>query len=187
MRRLVLSLSLFPILLVGLVFWSARLPGQSYSSPSIPGANPTLSNLGSPTAINQNLLFSPDNTFTIGASGATRPSNIFAGGTLNGATFATATTCTSAGGSCGSAAAGQVTIAAAATTVTVATTAVHANSQIFLGVNSTLGTTLGVTCNTTAAFGQLLVTTVTANTSFVVTISTAPTTNPECIQYWIVN
>jgi hypothetical protein len=41
------------------------------------GANPTLSNLTSPTAINQNLLFGADNSFAIGALGASRPSEIY--------------------------------------------------------------------------------------------------------------
>lgn len=180
MRRLI-----FPLILVGLVC-AGWLLAQTYTTPSIPAANPSLSNLGT-TAINSNLLFSPDNSFTIGASGASRPSNIFAGGSINGATFGTASSCASSAGTCGSAAAGAVSIAAAATTVTVSTTAVHTNSQIFLGANTTLGTLLSVTCNTTAAFGQLEVTTVTNNTSFVVTISSAPVTNPECIQFYIVN
>lgn len=47
-----------------------------------PGANTALSNLTNPTAINQALLFSPDNTLTIGAAGATRPSTAFLGTSL---------------------------------------------------------------------------------------------------------
>lgn len=42
------------------------------------GANQFLSNLTSPTAINQSLLFSPDATFDMGASGASRPRDIYA-------------------------------------------------------------------------------------------------------------
>jgi hypothetical protein len=44
------------------------------------GANITLSNLTSPTAINQSLLFGTDNAFAIGASGANRPSAIYSAG-----------------------------------------------------------------------------------------------------------
>lgn len=43
------------------------------------GANVFLSNLQSPTAINQSLLFGVDNSVDIGASGASRPANIYVG------------------------------------------------------------------------------------------------------------
>lgn len=100
--------------------------------------------------------------------------------------YATLTNCASAGGTCVAAPAGAFTIAAAATTATVSTTAVHAASRIFVFENSTLGTELSVTCNTTVA-RVYAVTTVTANTSFVVTTSAAPITNPACLTYLIVN
>jgi hypothetical protein len=50
-------------------------------------ANTYLSNLTSPTAINQSLLFGTDNTFTIGALAASRPSAIYTAGFLNLGTF----------------------------------------------------------------------------------------------------
>lgn len=87
---------------------------------------------------------------------------------------------------CATALAGSVVIAAAGTTVTVDTTAVTANSQIFIQEDSSLGTKLGVTCNTTIA-RTYAVTARTAATSFVITTSAAPVTNPACLSYFIVN
>lgn len=108
------------------------------------------------------------------------------GGTTRSALYATATNCSSSSGTCGAAASGAVAIAAAATTVTVATTAVTANSNILITENSAMGSRLSVTCNTTA--GRVYaVTTLTANTSFVITASAAPATNPACLQYLIMN
>jgi hypothetical protein len=98
----------------------------------------------------------------------------------------TNTNCSSSGGTCGSASAGSVSIAAAATTVTVATTAVTANSQITITEDSSLGTKLGVTCNTTTG-RTYTVTTRTAATSFAITASAAPSTNPACLSYTVVN
>lgn len=46
-------------------------------------ANKTLSNLNSPTAINQDLLFGSDGIKDIGASGASRPNNIYAKTNIN--------------------------------------------------------------------------------------------------------
>lgn len=94
--------------------------------------------------------------------------------------------CTSSGGTCADAVAGAVTIAAAATTVTVSTTAVTANSNIQISENSAMGTRLGVTCNTTIA-RTYAVTTITAGTSFVITSSAAPVTNPACLSFLVVN
>ena len=119
-----------------------------------------------------------------GAIGTT-PSTVGAT-TLTAAKYATATNCASAAGTCGSAAAGAVTIAAAASTVTVSTTAVNAASRIFIFENSTLGTELSVTCNTTIA-RTYAVTTVTPATSFIITASAVPITNPACLTYVIVN
>lgn len=79
-----------------------------------------------------------------------------------------------------------MTIAAAATTVTVSTTAVTANSQILIQEDSSLGTKLSVTCNTTIV-RTYAVTARTAATSFVITTSAAPVTNPACLSYTIVN
>jgi hypothetical protein len=85
-----------------------------------------------------------------------------------------------------SAAAGFATVAAGATTVTVSNAAVTADSQILVTEDSSLGTKLGVTCNTTTG-RTYTVRARTAGTSFVVTSSAAPTTNPACLSYSIVN
>jgi hypothetical protein len=101
--------------------------------------------------------------------------------------LSTATNCSSSAAPavCAAAPAGSVVVAAAATTVVVNTTAVTANSQIFVMYDSSLGTKLSVTCNTTvpALYG---VTARTAATSFTLTAS-APITNPACFSYFIVN
>ena len=106
-------------------------------------------------------------------------------GGVSGATYLTATNCASGTGVCSSAASGSVSIAAAATTVTVATTAVTANSVIIVTFDSSLGTKLTLTCNTTtpALYG---VSARTAATSFVIT-STAPVTDPACFNYMVIN
>ena len=115
---------------------------------------------------------------------STDPSTL---GELTATTYSTATNCSSAASpaACGSAAAGSVVVAAAATTVVVDSTAVTANSQIFLMFDSSLGTKLSVTCNGTepALYG---VTARTANTSFTIT-ATMPSVNPACFSYFIVN
>lgn len=104
------------------------------------------------------------------------------------ATYKTATNCSSAASPavCGSAAAGSFMVAAAATTVTVNTTAMTANSQILLQEDSSLGTKLGVTCNTVPATAPPTITARTAATSFAV-LTTVPVTNPRCFSYSIIN
>jgi hypothetical protein len=101
-------------------------------------------------------------------------------------TFSTTTNCSSTGGTCSAASAGSVGIPAAATTVTVSTTAVTANSQIFVQEDSSLGTKLGVTCNTTTG-RTYTITARTAATSFVITASAAPVANPACLSFRILN
>lgn len=86
---------------------------------------------------------------------------------------------------CGSSQGGFVTIAAAATTKVVNTTSVTANSQISLTFDSSLGTKLAVTCNTTLA--PPYITARTAGVSFTITTAAAPTTNPACYSYTVVN
>lgn len=124
------------------------------------------------------------------AIGSTTPST-GAFTTLKGTTFNTTTNCSSSAAPavCGSAAAGSVVIPAAGTTVTVNTTAVTANSQIFLLADDTLGTKLSVTCNSTLAtlIGGLAVTARTGGTSFQITSGATPAVNPLCLSYLIVN
>jgi hypothetical protein len=109
-------------------------------------------------------------------------------GNVSGATYATATRCANAASPavCAAAPAGAVVVAASATTVVVDTTAVTANSQIFVQEDASLGTLLSVTCNATAATAPPTVTARTAATSFTIT-TTAPTTNPRCLTYFIIN
>lgn len=104
-----------------------------------------------------------------------------------GATFSTGTNCSDSAGAaaCGSAASGSVVIDAAATTVVVSTTAITANSQILIQEDSSLGTRLSVTCNTTPQLNT--VTARIAATSFTIATAIAPVANPRCFNYWIVN
>lgn len=136
-------------------------------------------------------LLSVDTTARGNALGSVNLTGLTATGTVSGKAYSTATNCSSSASPavCGSAAAGSVVIAAAATTVTVNTTAVTANSQIFLVPDDTLGTKLGVTCNSTLAtlVGGLAVTARTAATSFQITSGATPAVNPLCISYYIVN
>lgn len=103
----------------------------------------------------------------------------------------TATNCSSSASPavCGSAQAGSVVIAAGATTVTVNTTAVTANSQIFVFPDETLGTKLSVTCNSTLATAAsgLAITARTAATSFQITTVATIAVNPVCLGYLIIN
>jgi hypothetical protein len=89
---------------------------------------------------------------------------------------------------CGSAAAGSFTIAAGATTLTVNTTAVTANSQIIMQGDESLGTKLGVTCNTTiTSLIDPVVTARVAGTSFSIATSATIAVNPACFSYMIIN
>lgn len=110
---------------------------------------------------------------------------------VKGATYQTATNCSSAASPavCGSAAAGSFVIAAAGTSVVVDTTAVTASSQIIVQPDSSLGTKLGVTCNTLiSSVINPIVTARTAATNFTVTIPGAGlVTNPACYSYSIIN
>lgn len=110
------------------------------------------------------------------------------GGDINAALYETLTNCADNAGAaaCGAAAAGAVVIDAAATSVVVSTTAVTANSRIFVQEDSSLGTELGVTSNTTT--GRIYtITARTAGVSFTVTASAAPITNPATLSFWMVN
>ena len=71
----------------------------------------------------------------------------------------------------------------------VDTSAVTANSEINVNEDSSVGGLLTVTCNTAsiATTGFPEVTARTPGTSFTVTITTGPVTNPACYHYTIVN
>lgn len=101
--------------------------------------------------------------------------------------FNTTSNCanTAAPAVCGSATSGAVVIAASATTVVVNTNQVTANSQIQVTPDSSLGTRLSVTCNTTIPVTS--VSARTAGTSFTITAASAPTTNPLCLNFTVIN
>jgi hypothetical protein len=88
---------------------------------------------------------------------------------------------------CGSATDGMVVVAASASTVVVDTSAVTANSEIFVQEDTTIGTALSVTCNTSNVTPTPYISARTATTSFTITVSGAVTTHPLCLTYHIVN
>lgn len=136
----------------------------------------------------QKLSFSPDNTVDIGTSGITRPRTGYFGTSVVSTAYNTTTNCADSAGAaaCGAAVAGSFVMDAAATTVVVSSTSITANSQIFIQEDSSLGTRLSVTCNTTTG-RDFTVTARTAGTSFTVTSSAAPVTNPACLSFFVVN
>ena len=91
---------------------------------------------------------------------------------------------------CGAAAAGSVNIASGgATTIVVDTTAISGNSTVIVTEDQSLGTKLGVTCNTQSSLvlGTPRVTARSGTPSFTIAIDVTPTTNPMCIGYQIIN
>lgn len=112
-------------------------------------------------------------------------------GAVNAQTYTTNTNCADSAGAaaCGSASAGSFVIDAATTSTVVSTTAVTANSEIIIQEDSSLGTRLGITCNTQSVLiiGPPVVTARTAATSFTVSIVVGPTTTPACYSYHLVN
>jgi hypothetical protein len=114
-------------------------------------------------------------------------------GTIKPGKYATGTNCSSSASPavCGSAAAGNAALPtnAVSSSIVVNTTAVTANSQIFVQTDDTLGTKLGVTCNSTVAtlVGGLTISARTAATSFTVANNVAVVTNPLCISWHIIN
>jgi hypothetical protein len=111
--------------------------------------------------------------------------------TLTGTTFNSTTNCSSSASPavCGSAASGSVALPTGTNpTLVVNTSAVTANSQIMLTVDESLGTKLGVTCNTTlSTLLNPVVTARTGGTSFTFTIGAIIATNPACVSYTIIN
>jgi len=109
------------------------------------------------------------------------------GGVVNASAYGTVTNCSSSAAPalCVAAAAGSVIIPAAGTDVTVNTTAVTANSQIFAIFDQSLGTKLGVTCNSTTANPHIGARV--AGTSFTIHANVSPVTNPACFSYFVIN
>lgn len=106
---------------------------------------------------------------------------------VSGAQYKTATTCASAinNPSCGTATAGFVAIPVGQATNSIGMNLMTANTQVLLQFDSSLGTALGVTCNTTPQ--QISVTSRNVASGFGVSVPTAPTTNPLCFSYLAVN
>lgn len=133
------------------------------------------------------------NSFTISVAANTGfdYSNAETLGTVSAGAIATISNCSSSASPavCGSAAAGSVALPTGSSpTLVVDTTAVTANSQIVLTVDESLGTKLGITCNTTlATLLNPVVTARTANTSFTFTIGATIATNKACVSYLIIN
>lgn len=154
---------------------------------------------GTAVSVARNLIAATDNTYDLGAVGATRfrnaylsgsmtlSANVGASGTIQGSKFLTSGNCSSAASpaACGTFSSGSVVVAVGATTVVVTNTVVTANSQVQLTFDSSLGTKLAVTCNTTPV--QPTVSARTAATNFTITVLTTPVTNPVCLSYTIVN
>lgn len=128
---------------------------------------------------------------TVAATTAvTAGTSVTATTSVQGATYLTATNCADSAGAaaCGSAAAGRFVIDVGSTSVVVSTTAVTANSEIFVMFDSSLGTALGITCNTTPATVAVpSITARTAATSFTLSVTGTVGTNPACWSYRIVN
>ncbi len=118
-------------------------------------------------------------------------------GTVTYPLIATSTKCAATGtaanpsvASCSAAPAGFFSCATNASTgtCTVNTTAVTANSVIQIQPDSSLGTALSVTCNTTADSGLTAprVSARSAGTSFTITLGTF-TSNPQCFSFLVIN
>lgn len=107
--------------------------------------------------------------------------------------YATDTNCASSASPsvCGTAAAGSIVIPTGVTssTLTVNTTAVTANSQIFFYPDDSLGTRLGVTCNSTLATlaGGSFISARSAGVSFAITFNGTISANGVCGSYHIIN
>jgi hypothetical protein len=123
----------------------------------------------------------------VGIGTTTPGSSLSVNGRSSANLFGSETNCSSSAGPavCAAAAAGSVIIPAAGTDVTVNTTAVTANSQIFAIFDQSLGTKLGVTCNSTTANPHIGARV--AGTSFTIHANVAPVTNPACFSYFIIN
>jgi hypothetical protein len=124
-----------------------------------------------------------------GGTGTLRPLRLL-GPSVEAVSYKTATNCADSAGAaaCGSAAAGAFVIDAGTTSTVVSTTAVTASSEIEVQFDSSLGTRLGITCNTapaTVAFPS--VTARTAGTSFTLSVTGTVAVNPACFTYSIVN
>jgi hypothetical protein len=134
---------------------------------------------------------------TVNGTGASPASTVISGGTVTSATFGSATKCAAVGTgaspslvACSAAPAGSFSCAtnASAATCVVSTTAVTANSAIFVQPSAAAGTLLSVTCNTTADTGLTAprLASISTGTSFTINLGTFAT-SPLCFNFWIIN
>lgn len=102
--------------------------------------------------------------------------------------YQTSTSCSSFASPavCAAASTGTVQVAAAGTTLTVNTTAVTAASQIFYTYTTAFAGCSSAPANITSMLSPYT-SAIVAGTSFTLTLPVAPTTNPVCIQYQLVN
>jgi hypothetical protein len=161
------------------------VPGASATSVTDTGSN--FGAVGSGVEINHMQSFHRFTTTSLGIGTLNPVFNADIRGSIGGATYNTQTNCSSSASpaACVSASAGSVTVPASATTEVVNTTAITANSQVLLTFDSSLGSKLDVTCNTTAVQGTISART--AGTSFTIKLPTAPSKDPACFSYEIVN
>ena len=87
---------------------------------------------------------------------------------------------------CGSAPAGSVAMATGGSTLVVNTTAVTANSQIIVIEDASLGSRLGITCNTGTG-RHYSIDARSPGSSFTIKSSNNPTGQKACLSYWIIN
>ena len=180
-----------PITIQGLV----GTPGLTLNNAGLSAANTAASVIhviGNPINIFNNVQNKASVPLTDGGS------SIIDGGTGTGMSpgisapaYGTGTNCSSSGSPaiCGNATAGSVALPTGTNpTLVVNTTAVTANSQILLNVDESLGTKLGVTCNTTlSTLPNPVVTARNAGTSFTFTVNATIAVNPACVSYLIIN
>lgn len=137
------------------------------------------------------------NQNTSGTAGGLTGTPSITVGTVTATLYATGTRCAAVGTAaspsavaCSAAPSGSFSCAtnASAATCVISTTAMTVNSAVFVQPDSSLGTLLSVTCNTTADTGLVgpRVSARSGGTSFTITLGTF-STNPLCFSYWIVN
>ncbi|MBI2120792.1 MAG: hypothetical protein HYT94_04180 [Parcubacteria group bacterium] len=124
------------------------------------------------------------NSIQIGHTGMTT----MVPGTLSVGKMGTVANCNSSASPaiCDGAPAGSVALGAGDTTLTVNTSAVTPDSQIFVTEDSSLGTRLGVTCNT-AINRNYRISARTPGASFTIRSNSAPAQTQACLSYWVVN
>jgi hypothetical protein len=175
-----------PTLPVGAVYWSAYRSGFNVYAADGSVCGPSFVPV-SQTVITDQYGF----TCSSQPSSNTTSLQVMNSGTIAGnilsATEATEGQCfsTATPAPCGSFIDGFVAIPAGSSSVTVNTSTVTANSNIQLVFDSSIGSKLGVTCNTTAQ--QPYVSSRTAGTSFTISVPANFSTNPGCIGFHIKN